>query len=292
MSVRRSLRRVAAITLVSVAAVTGLVACSSSSNDEDVVRLGTTDPNFKSWKVLEKKAKENGIEIELESFSDYNTPNRALSEGQIDANLFQHLKFLAEHNNGTGDNLVPVGSTQVIPLALFWKDHDSLDGIDGQEVAIPKDATNQGRAITVLAQAKLLTLKSDNIITPTPADIDEEASKVKVKPVDATQTTVAYNEGTPAIINNSFLGRAGIDPKTAVFQDDPASPDAEPYINVFVTTQEKQNDEKIAKLVELWHDPEVVAANNEDSNGTAVEINRQKAELEQILKRLEDELKK
>ncbi len=43
-------------------------------------------------------------------------------------------------------------------------------------------------------------------------------------PVDAAQTPTAYGEGKPAIINNSFLDRAGIDPTTSVFQDDPNSP--------------------------------------------------------------------
>ena len=53
-----------------------------------------------------------------------------------------------------------------------------------------------------------MKLKSENIVTPTPSDIDEGASKVKVTPVNAAQTTSAYGEGRPAIINNSFLERA------------------------------------------------------------------------------------
>ncbi len=241
---------------------------------------------------MEKKAKDNDINIKLQAFSDYNAPNRALSEGQLDANLFQHLKFLAEYNTGAEDDLTPVGSTQIVPLAIYWKDHSSLDGIDGQDIVIPNDPSNQGRAINVLVQAELVKLKSENIVTPTPGDIDEGASKVKVTPVNAAQTTSAYGEGRPAIINNSFLERAGIDPTTAVFKDNPDSPEAEPYINVFVTKADKQDDEKIAKLVELWHDPEVIAANQEDSKGTAIEVNRPKAELKDILKRLEEAEKK
>ncbi|MDO5077117.1 MetQ/NlpA family ABC transporter substrate-binding protein [Corynebacterium sp.] len=283
------LRRFAAAAVASVIAATSLVACSSGSGE--VIRIGTTDSSKKAWQVFEQKAKDNDIQLEIINYGDYNTPNRALSEGQLDVNLFQHLLFLAEHNNGSGDDLTPVGATEVVPLALFWKDHENLDGIEGKSVTIPKDSSNQGRAINVLADAGLLTLKEKDLITPTPADIDEAKSKVKVTPVDAAQTTTAYGEGTPAIINNSFLDRAGIDPKSSIFQDDPSSPSAEPFINVFVTKPEKKDDPKIKRLVELWHDQEVLDAVAEDSAGTSVPVERTPEELENILERIEKSLK-
>ncbi|MDY6050347.1 MAG: MetQ/NlpA family ABC transporter substrate-binding protein [Corynebacterium sp.] len=283
---------IAAITLAStLAACANDSARTSESNGAEAtttVRIGTTDSTKKAWTAFEEKANEAGIELDITSFSDYNTPNTALSEGQLDVNLFQHLKFLAEYNIGANDNLVPVGSSEIVPLAIFWKDHTSLDGIDGESVAIPNDSSNQGRAINVLAQAGLVTLKEEGLITPTPADIDEGASKVTVTPVDAAQTTTAYGEGKPAVINNSFLDRAGIDPKTAVFQDDPNNPAAEPYINVFVTTQEKKDDPTLNKLAEIWADPAVTAAVAEDSKGTSVPVNRSAADLQAILARLEE----
>ena len=178
-----------------------------------------------------------------------------------------------------------------MPLALFWKDHDSVDGIEGQSVSIPKDSSNQGRAINVLADAGLLTLKEKDLVTPTPADIDEAKSKVKVTPVDAAQTTTAYGEGTPAIINNSFLDRAGIDPNSSILADDPASATAEPFINVFVTKADDKDNPKIKKLAELWHDQEVLDAVAEDSGGTSVPVKRSAEELQQILGRIEESLK-
>lgn len=269
---------------VAAIAATGLTACGS----EDTIKIGTTDSAKKAWQVYEKKAQEAGINLTVQDFSDYNTPNDALAQGQLDVNLFQHLKFLANYTAGTGQKLTPVGSTEVVPLALFWKDHSSLDGIEGKSVAIPNDSTNQGRAINVLVQAGLITLKKKDTLDPTPADIDAGASKVTVTPVEAAQSPVAYGEGQPAIINNSFLDRAGIDPKTSVFQDDPSSASAEPFINVFVTREEDKDNDKIAKLVELWHDPDVQAAVAEDSKGTSVEVKRSPEELQQILHKLEE----
>ncbi|MBG9331521.1 methionine ABC transporter substrate-binding protein [Corynebacterium belfantii] len=290
MKIRRSVTLISA----SLIAATGLVACSNSSDSPDqvTVKIGTTDGSKKSWKVFEDKAKEAGIKLDIKNFSDYSTPNDALAQDQLDVNLFQHLKFLAEYNVGKNADLTPVGATEIVPLALFWKDHTSLDGIEGKSVAIPNDPSNQGRAINVLVQAKLLTLKKEGLITPTPSDVDEAKSKVKLTPVDAAQTTTAYGEGTPAIINNSFLDRAGIDPKLSVFQDDPNSAEAEPYINAFVTKAEDKDDANIAKLVEIWHSKEVQDAVAEDSKGTSVPVQRNTEELKKILDRLEADQKK
>ncbi|WP_246818889.1 MetQ/NlpA family ABC transporter substrate-binding protein, partial [Corynebacterium sp. HMSC075D04] len=170
------------------------------------------------------------------------------------------------------------------------KDHDSLDGIEGQSVAIPNDPSNQGRAINVLVQAGLLTL-NDNVadpLTPTPAEINKDESKVTVTPVDASQTPNAYNEGKPAIINNTWLDRAGIEPSLAVFEDDPESKEAEPYINVFAARSEDISDETLNKLVELWQTPEVAEATAKDSKGTSVPVYRDQKELNDILDRLQN----
>lgn len=288
------LKKLTALAVAAVVAGTSLTACGnqeSADSATETVRIGTTDGSKKAWKVFEDKAKEQGIKLDIQNFGDYSTPDTALSEDQLDVNLFQHIKFLAEYNVGAGDNLTPVGSSEIVPLAIFWKDHTSLDGIDGEGVAIPNDPSNQGRAINVLVQAGLVKLKTDGLITPTPADIDQAASKVKVQPVDAAQTTAAYGEGKPAVINNSFLDRAGIDPTTSVFQDDPNSTQAEPYINVFVTKAEKKDDPTIQKLVKIWHDPEVTAAVADDSNDTSVPVDRPAAELQEILDRLEADQK-
>ncbi|AIG63731.1 methionine ABC transporter substrate-binding protein [Corynebacterium atypicum] len=273
--------------------VSALTACgaydnadSASSDPNAPIRIGTTDGQKEAWRVFEDKAKAEGIELDIQEFGDFNTPNDALAQGALDVNLFQHLKFLAAYNAGFDADLTPVGASEVIPLALYWKGHDSLDGIEGKSVAIPNDSTNQGRAINVLKQAGLVELTGEGQLDPTPADIDEAASKVSVTPVDAAQATAAWGEGQPAIINNTFLERAGIDPNSAIFEDDPNSPEAEPYINVFVVKAADKDNERVAKLVELWHTPEVQEAVDRDSKGTSVEVERPAAELQQILDRL------
>ncbi|MEV0246581.1 MetQ/NlpA family ABC transporter substrate-binding protein [Nocardia sp. NPDC050712] len=279
-------RALAIPVLVATAALT-LTACGKDeSSTGTVVRIGTTDKD-KAWDVFEQKAKDKGITLKITNFSDYKQPNLALAQKQIDVNLFQHLQFLGAYNVGSNDTLTPIGSTYIVPLGLYSKKHKSLADIPaGGEIAIPNDPTNQARALFVLQAAGLLKLSSTSR-QPSPADIDKGASKVKVTPVDAAQTALSLASVDGSVINNTFLDRSGIDPKSALYKDDPNNPDAEPYINVIVTRAEDKTNPVYQQLVEIWKDPAVAAAHAEVTKGTAVAVSRPAAELEQILTRVQ-----
>ena len=289
-------QRIAAAVAAGLIAVSGAAACSSgesstsNSSDTVTVKIGTTDADQQAWTAFADKAEEEGIHLDIVKFSEYPTVNPALDEGQIEISKFQTINYQAQYNASAGKDLRIIGSGEINILGLFWKGHDSLDGIDGAEVTIPNDPSNQGRAINVLVQAGLVTLKDGApTLTPTPADIDTAKSKVTVVPVDAAQTPNAYNEGRPAVINNNWLSRAGIDPASSVAADDPNSELAEPYINVFTVHGEDLDNETYKKLVEIWHSDEVTRALDEDSNGTAVQVERSADELNAILDKLEKE---
>lgn len=279
-------RRVLAIPVLVATAALTLTACGSSEAESGtVVRIGTTDKD-KAFEVFEQKAKEQGITLKVTNFSDYKQPNAALSQKQIDVNLFQHLQFLGQYNVASSDTLTPIGATYIVPLGLYSKKHNALADIPtGGEIAIPNDPTNQARALFVLQAAGLLKLRGTSA-QPTPADIDAGASKVRVTPVDAAQTALSLASVDGSIINN-FLDRAGIDPQSALYKDDPKNPAAEPYINVIVTRAEDKNDPTLLKLVEIWKDPAVAAAHAEVTKNTAVAVTRPGAELEQILDRVQ-----
>ncbi|MBF6185142.1 methionine ABC transporter substrate-binding protein [Nocardia farcinica] len=283
--------RVLTVTALVAAATLGLTACGADeANSGDVVRIGTTESD-PSWDVFEQKAREQGITLQITNYSDYSQPNIALSQRQIDVNLFQHLQFLGEYNVANNADLTPIGATQIVPLGLYSKKHTSLADIPaGGEIAVPNDPSNQARALFVLQAAGLVKLSSDTR-TPSPADIDRTASKVRVTPVDAAQTALSLNSVDGSVINNTFLERSGVDPKSALFKDDPSSPGAEPYINAFVTRAEDKDDPTYQKLVEIWHDPQVQAAVAESSKGTSVEVRRSGAELEQILQRVQQTIR-
>ncbi|GAB2632817.1 MetQ/NlpA family ABC transporter substrate-binding protein [Nocardia goodfellowii] len=279
-------RALAIPVLVATAALT-LTACGTDeSSSGTVVRIGTTDKD-KAWEVFEQKAKDKGITLRITNFSDYKQPNLALSQKQIDVNLFQHLQFLGAYNVANNDTLTPIGSTYIVPLGLYSKKHKSLADIPaGGEIAIPNDPTNQARALFVLQAAGLLKLSSDTR-QPSPADIDKGASKVRVTPVDAAQTALSLASVDGSIINNTFLERSGVDPQSALYKDDPNNPAAEPYINVIVTRAEDKNNPLYNQLIDIWRDPAVQQAHSEVTKGTAVPVNRPAGDLAQILTRVQ-----
>lgn len=275
--------------LLTAAALT-LTACGGESGAGDVVRIGTTESG-PEWDIFERKAQEEGISLEVTTYSDYSQPNIALSQGQIDVNLFQHLQFLGEYNVANNADLTPVGATQIVPLGLYSKKHGSVADIPtGGEVAIPNDPSNQARALFVLEAAGLVKLSSDTL-APSPADIDRNASKVKVTPVDAAQTALSLASVDGSVINNTYLERSGVDPLSALYKDDPKSPGAEPYINAVVARAEDKDNATYQSLVEIWHDPEVQQAVSDSSKGTSVAVRRTGAELEPILQRVQQTIR-
>ncbi|CAG7572132.1 D-methionine transport system substrate-binding protein [Barrientosiimonas humi] len=264
---------------------------SASADEPREVTIGTTEASAEWWPPLQRLARENGIEIKLVSFSDYTQPNPALAQGQTDLNLFQHLQFLASYNSNDNQDLTPIGSTQVVPLPLYSKKHTALNQIpQGGKIAIPNDPTNQARALLVLQQAGLLRLKGGGNALSTPADIDRAASKVTVQPVDAAQTVASLPSVDGAVVNNNFALDGNLDPKSALFQDDPKSKAAEPYINVVVARAEDKDDPTYRKIAQLYHSPEVVAAVKRQSKGTSVVVDRPADQLGSILTRLEKDV--
>lgn len=257
--------------LVAALAVGGW-AWTRGGDDGDVIRIGTTEASQPHWQILADKAAEEGIEVEIVNFSEYTLPNPALAEGEIDLNSFQHLLYLADHNSNTGDDLQPLGSTLIVPLPLYSEKYDSVEEfVDGDQVAIPNDSTNQARALFVLEGAGLITFDGAPV-SPTPDDVDEASSTVVVRPVEASQTASLIKDGDVAgvVVNNNFATDAGFDLAGYLHADDPESEGAQPYINVFAARAGDLDNETYQRIVELYHDPEVLESVVDSSGGTAV----------------------
>lgn len=254
------------------------------TGDRVSVRIGTTEASADYWPILVNLAAENDIDIRVVNFGDFTQPNPALAQGQLDLNLFQHLLFLANYNESAGQTLTPIGSTVINPLGIYSRRHDALDQIpQGGQVVIPNDPTNQSRALLVLQEAGLISLRDGGNVLSTPAEIDTAASRVRVVPVDARQTVTSLPSVDAAVINNNFALDANLDPTTALYNDDPASAAAEPYINVFVAREADKDNPTYLKIAELYHDPAVTTAVVNASKGTAVIVDRPRDELETIL---------
>ena len=274
--------------------VFSLAACGSSSNgngDSKKITIGVVG-NETANQVLKDEAAKQGITIEYSEFTDYAQPNPAVDAGDNNMNRFQHIAYLANYNVSSGKDLQIVGSTNIYPMAIFSKKHKKVDEIpQGGTIAIPNDSVNEARALLLLKAQNLVTFKSE-VHTPTHNDIDTGKSKVKVTPVDAAQTVVSLDSVDAAVINNTFLADAGLNPSDALAQDDPNNPDARRYVNLFVAQKDKANDETYKKVVETFHSKTVQDAVKEDSKNTAVEVNLSQDELKKALENEEAALKK
>lgn len=261
---------------------------AAAGTAEDPVRIGVVNSGDDYWNTFTDLAEEEGITVELVNFSDYQLPNQGLTDGDLDLNQFQHLQFLAGYNTASGQDLTPIGATAVYPLGLYSKQHDSVEAIpDGGEIAIPNDDTNQARALLVLQEAGLVTLRDGGSAFSTPADILEDESRVTVTPVDAAQTALALQDVDASIINNDFVGDADLTAEDAIFSDDPDSSAAEPYINVWVARAADADNEVFQQLIEIYHSPEVEEGVLEASGGTGVIKDNPASELQEILAGIE-----
>ena len=287
------------VTTVAVAA--SLTACAAGDGADEAVAaggvetegpvtIGVADESKDYWRTFEDLAAEEGIEVELVNFTDYNQPNPILSQGDLDLNQFQHLLYLANYNVGADDDLEPIGSTAIYQLGLYTtKGYETPDDIpDGAEIAIPNDVVNQARALLVLQSAGLIELEGGGSAFSTPAEIDEDASRVTVVPVDANQTAVQVNTLDGAVINNNFAADANIDPSTAIYSDLQDTKTARPYLNIWAARAEDADNPTYLRLVELYQSDEVIDQLLEENRGTAVAEVVPAEELQQDLAELEE----
>ncbi|MDR2704115.1 MAG: methionine ABC transporter substrate-binding protein [Cellulomonadaceae bacterium] len=297
---RSRLSLIAKASALAVTAALTLSACGgaggaspAAGTADDPIRIGVVNAEEPERRLLQDAARAEGIYIEWVNFSDFQLPNMALADGDLELNQFQHLQFLANFNVNTNNDLTPIGATAVFPLGLYSLRHSTVVDIpEGAEIAIPNDPTNQARALMVLQAAGLLALRDGGNSLSTPADIITAESRVTVIPVEAAQTAISLFDIDGSVVNNSMIAQVGLSLEDAIFADDPDSPEAEPFINVWVARAEDASNPTYARLVELLQTtPEVIDSIVEVSAGTAAIRNNSAADLQRILGEIETNLR-
>mgnify|MGYP000999758968 CR=1 FL=1 len=87
---------------------------SSKAEGDTTIKIGVVGENNEQWTpVIDAMAKE-GITVELVKFADYSLPNRALNDGEIDLNAFQHKAYLANDVKDNGYKIEAIGDTIVV----------------------------------------------------------------------------------------------------------------------------------------------------------------------------------
>ncbi|MEJ1114284.1 MetQ/NlpA family ABC transporter substrate-binding protein [Paenarthrobacter sp. CCNWLY172] len=286
---------VAAVGLVaalSLSACGGASSGSSTSANTKVV-IGVDDGAEEHWTLLKNKLKDQGIDLEVKNFTDGAQINTATQQGQVDINLFQHLKYLSQFNVNSNGTLVPLGATAVYPLALYSEKFKSVEELPADaEVAIPNNPTNQARALLNLQTAGLLQLKDGGNSLSTPAEIT--SSKIKVVPVDSNQTVNALKGTTDAaVVNNTQAQKGGLGDEKIIFKEDLNSESLAPYINGFVVKADRKDDPTWKKIVDAYHTPEVEASVTKLNDGNLqFKADWTAAKLQEVLTAEEEAIKK
>ena len=253
--------RLGIIVLVLVLLAGALSACSkSASTDEDerIIKLGITGPETEEWTYLKEQLAEEGITLELVSFSDYTRPNLALSEGEIDINAFQHYAFFDQFKEEHNLDLTAIGETIIAPLGLYsTKVKDVKDLVEGDKIAIPNDGTNGGRSLILIQTAGLIKIDPDVEGLPTLSDIVENPLDLEIIEVEAATTPRMLDDVELSVINSTIAVDAGFIPiEDAVFLE-PVNEDTKPYINIFAARTEDKDDPDLKKLIENYQTDEV-----------------------------------
>ncbi|MCR5763029.1 MAG: MetQ/NlpA family ABC transporter substrate-binding protein [Treponema sp.] len=220
----------------------------SAGKKKSTLKVGATpEPHAEILNLVKADLKKQGINLKVVEFTDYVTPNKALEDGQIDANFFQHLPYLNSFNEEQGTHLSSAGGIHIEPIALYSNKHKSIADIPaGSNIGIPNDPTNEGRALLLLQSAGLITLKASAGITATPLDIASNPKNLKFTEVEAASLPRILADVDAAVINGNYAIPAGLNAsKDGLFVEGSDSP----YVNVIAVKTGRENDSAIQALI-------------------------------------------
>lgn len=248
-----------ALTLAAAIAVT-----TSAFADPTIVKVGVVGAYNAQWDTVNELLKKDNIEVKLVKYSDYATPNRALNDGDIDLNAFQHKAFLKNDIARNGYKIEAIGDTLITPLCVF-NNKDKIKSMDdithGDIIAIPSDLTNGGRALKVLESAGLIKVNPDKGYTPTKADITEYIKKIEIREAESGILARILPDVSAALINGGNAFTAHLDPTAdAIYSEnlDPKVNTAAPQlVNVIVARSADKDNATYKKVVAAYQTDEV-----------------------------------
>jgi D-methionine transport system substrate-binding protein len=228
---------------------------NAEGNKEDK-KLVVGASNVPHAEILEEAApllEEKGFELEIVPYQDYIMPNKALDEGELDANYFQHIPYLESQIKENGYDFVNAGGIHIEPIGVYSKKFKSLEELpEGAEVIMSSSVADHGRILSMLEEKGLLTLKEGiDKTAATVDDIVENKKNLKFKTdIEASLLTQVYenNEGDAVLINSNYAIDAGLNP----VEDSIAIEDSNsPYVNVIAVNKGDESQEGIKTLVEV-----------------------------------------
>lgn len=247
---------------------------AAKKEKEVVVKVGVVGEVNEPWEYVQKKiAKQENIRIELVKFSDYNAPNTALDNGDIDINAFQTEIFMDNVNKESGYENTSIGYTSMNPLGIYSKSYNGLKELQtGDKVAIPNDVSNEGRALLLLQTAGLIELNPEAGLLPTVKDITKNDLDLAVTTLDSNQTARALEDVDISVINNGMAVDAGLIPTEDALFLEPVNEDSTPYYNVISVRKADVENKTYQTVVKYFQTDGTAKVIKESSKGASVPI--------------------
>ncbi len=250
---------------------------SAPSAEGRTIKVGASvTPHAEILAVAKEVLAKENITLEIVEFTDYVQPNTAVESGDLDANYFQHQPYLTSFNADNGTHLVSVASIHYEPFGIYAGKTDSVANLkNGATISLPNDGSNETRALLLLQQEGVITLK-DGINASSNATVRDIAANplnIKFVEMEAAQLALALRDVDLAVINGNYAIQAGLNASTDALAVEDASGDAaQTYANILVVKEGNENDPAIQALVKALQSDEVRKFIEDTYDGAVVPI--------------------
>ena len=255
----KNVKKFSILALVLVLALGILTACGGGSSDsgdggdpaDKTIKVAASPtPHAEILGSISDALAEEGWTLEVVEFDDYVQPNVATTDGDVDANYFQHVPYLDEYNEQNGTDLVAVANVHYEAMGVYKGTKDSFDALeDGDKIGIPNDGTNGARALQLLEANGVLKLKEGAGVTATEQDVAENPKNLEFVPLEAATIPASLPDLALGVINYNYANGAGFTQDDAIALETADSEAAETYVNVIVVNAGNENSEKTQALV-------------------------------------------
>ena len=246
---------------------------NQSSQTPKEIKIGATaGPHAQVAEAVAKEAQKQGIDLKVVEFSDYVTPDKALADGDIQLNAYQHVPFMENFNKQNGSDLVAIGKTILMPMGLYSNSvHSAADVPNGAIVAIPNDPTNGGRGLALLAKAGLITLKDGVGFKATVADITSNPKNLQIQELEAAQLPRSLDDVAVAAIPMNYVQSAGLNVEKQGFFLEPKD---EPLAVMILAVREQDKDnETYKKIADIYKSDAIKQFINDTFKGSITSAN-------------------
>ena len=218
--------------------------------------------------ILEKE----GWDLEVTVFDDYVQPNLVVESGDFDANYFQHIPYLDNFNEEQGTHLVNAGGIHYEPFGIYPGTKKTLDDLeDGDTIAVPNDTTNEARALLLLQDNGVITLKDGAGLEATVKDIEENPKNIHIEELEAAQVSRVKDEVAFVVLNGNYALQAGYSvSKDSIAHETSDSEAAKTYVNIIAVKEGNEDNEAVKALVDVLKSDEIKDYINETYDGAVV----------------------